>query len=341
MASPRAADDASIRWHDGVHIRGTPIWCDALRARDVCFVSSAHTVPNSKHGQLLATAETLALLGEAPGNTRLAVPYGRPFSLGKVRLELVRSGHGLGSAGLLADVDGRRVLYAGAINLRGGGLGGVADIRLCDTLVLAACYGVPLYRIPPVDQIVARVADFALEVTKSGGTAVLLVTSPSKAVDVVSRLADLISSGNRPALSFFGHRRIYDAAVRLRRSLPMLPRIRRYIGRPLAGHVLLWPVNRRDAMPDNLSTASQLALISGLAMDRDAVARLDVAAAFAWSNQAGYDELISYIDQCGARQVFLTHCQADTLATAVASADRNAYILGPPMQMNLFDNWPR
>ena len=214
-------DSPPVSWRDGIHIHGTAIWCDALRARDVCFVSCAHAVPSSRHGQLVATAETLTLLGEAPGDTRLAVTYGRPFNLGAHRLELIRSGHGLGSAGLLVDVGGHRVLYAGAVNPRGGGLGGVADIRPCDTMVLAASYGAPDYRFPPLDTVIERVAAFAVDTTASRGTAVLLVSSPSKALDVASRLADAIpgclagsgSAGHRSQLSFFGHRRIYDAAT--------------------------------------------------------------------------------------------------------------------------------
>ena len=30
-----------VVWRDGVHVVGTPIWCDARRARELCFVSRA------------------------------------------------------------------------------------------------------------------------------------------------------------------------------------------------------------------------------------------------------------------------------------------------------------
>jgi hypothetical protein len=94
-AQPAPATEPVV-WRDGVHVAGTPIWCDARRARDLCFVSAADRVGRAGHGQLIATAATLAQLGAAPG-PHLAVPYRRPFTLGTLRLELMPSGHALGA----------------------------------------------------------------------------------------------------------------------------------------------------------------------------------------------------------------------------------------------------
>ena len=108
----RPAADASVTWRDGVHLTDTPIWCDARRRRDVCFVSSADRIGRAGHGQLIGTATTLALIG-AQGDGHLAVPLRRRFTLGTLRLELVPSGRGLGAAALLVDNAGHTVLYAG------------------------------------------------------------------------------------------------------------------------------------------------------------------------------------------------------------------------------------
>lgn len=370
-------DNRPVTWRDGIHLQGTPIWCDARRARDVCFVSCAHAAGASRHGQLIATAPTLALLGADPHGTQLAVPYGRPFTLGTVRLELLRSGHTLGSASLVADVGGQRVLYAGAIDPRGNGLGEAADLRACDALVLAATYGHPRYRFPPADQIKAAVAGFVDEVMAAGGVAALLVSSPSKALDVACWLAA------RGAIPLYGHRSVCAAVRRLRETHPTLPRVRRWSpsssdvsaagdpsggqgamrdeadaapdpapdpvldlatgpaadpaagGRAHGGAVLLWPARQRHAL-DALPAGSRTALVSGRALDPEQVAALNVDAAYAWSNQADHDGLIAYIDSCGARDVFLTHRHAETLAAALDRESRRVRALGPPLQMPLF-----
>src|SRR4051812_1616684 len=99
---PRPAVASCVSWRDGVHLAGTAIWCDARRTRAVCFASSADARERPGHGQLIATAETLALLG-ASGGAHLAVPWRRPFTLGTVRLELAPSGHGRGGAALAVE----------------------------------------------------------------------------------------------------------------------------------------------------------------------------------------------------------------------------------------------
>jgi putative mRNA 3-end processing factor len=348
MAGARRHDALLITWRDGIHIHGTPIWCDARRARDVCFVSCAHAISSARHGQLIATAPTLALLDAQAYGSQLSVPYGRPFSLGTVRLELIRSGHGLGSASLVADVGDRRVLYAGAVNLRGGGLGGAADIRQCDTLAAFASYGDPRFRFPALDEVIPRVMDFVKEVTCAGGVAVLLVSSASKAMDVASRLGDLLAgpsglsglSGSAVSTSaqpaFFAHRGYADAAQRLRPAHPTLSRLRRWPGKPPGGHVLLWPVERRDALPGPLPASSRVALVSGDALDPEILAALAVDTAFPWSNQADCEELVHYIDTSGATHVFLTGRFAEPLARRLDGPRRLVHALGPPRQMDLF-----
>jgi hypothetical protein len=323
-----------VTWRDGVHIQGTSLWCDATRARDVCFVSTAHSVESARHGQLIATAETLAMLSRRDKRqqpiSQLSVPYARPFTLGTTRIELLRSGHCIGGASMVVDVDGQRVLYAGMVDPRPGGLGGAADMRACDTLVIDATYGDRRFRFPPVDEVAAEVSGLVAEVTGAGGVAVLLVTSACKGLDVAARLGDHVTLSS--------HRMIHHAAQHLRATGVELPRIRRFSGkRAQSGRVLLWPANRRDALDSvELPIGSQIALLSGRALDADATAEVRADAAFAWSNCAGFDELLQYLESSGASRVFLTSRFAEPLAAALDSEQRSARPLGPPRQMSLF-----
>lgn len=338
------AEYLPVTWRDGIHLSHTPIWCDAVRTRDVCFLSSAHAIARSRHGQLIATAPTLALFGESNAGAHLAVPYGRPFTLGTVRLELIRSGHGLGGASLLADIAGYRVLYSNAVSLRGGGLGGQAEVRACDALVVGAYYGDARFRFPAVADVLAEVLTWTRETTSQGSAAVLLVSSPSKALDVLVRLADAFATsapgaaGDAPR--FFGHRAFCDAAQAVRPSHPGLPRLRRADvrgdARALAGHVLLWPMGKRASLPESLPAHSRVALLSGAALDPEVVAAVGADVAYPWSDRADYQELLQYIDACAAERVFLTHRFAEPLAAALGRPGRMFHALGPPRQIELF-----
>jgi Cft2 family RNA processing exonuclease len=331
-------EDPPVTWRDGIHLSHTPIWCDALRARDICFLSNAHALARSRHGQLIATAATLELYGESATGAHLAVPYGRPFTLGTVRLELIRSGHGLGGASLLAEVAGYRVLYSNSISLRGGGLGGQAEVRACDALVVGAHYGDARFRFPAVEEVLAQVLAWTRETMARGGAAVLLMSSPSKALDVLMRLADAFAVAAPGVMgpSFFAHRAFCDAAQAVRASHPNLPRLRRATGRALAGRILFWPMGKRENLPEPLPEHSRVALLSGAALDPDVVAAVNPDVAYPWSDRADYQELVQYIDACAAERVFLTHRFADPLAAALERPGRAFQALGPPRQIELF-----
>jgi len=118
----------------GVRIAGTVIACDAAIGSELVFLSHApafgvharRALPQLRgvRRQLLATELTLALLGPAGARLKahaLPAGYGRPFSLGDLRLEMFPSGFIPGAASLLCEHDGRRIVYAGAIGAWGAG----------------------------------------------------------------------------------------------------------------------------------------------------------------------------------------------------------------------------
>ncbi len=333
-SKPRATPtpvDQPVVWRDGVHVAGTAIWCDARRARELCFVSRADRVAGSRHGQLIATSESFALMGRkgrgAGSDSELAVPLGRPFSLGTLRLELFRSGSALGAAALAVDTGERRVVYAGAIHPRGGGLGGAGEQRACDVLVVSAHHGLPHFRFPPLDDALAEIA----QACRGGsGAAVLLVPGWLEGLDLASAL-ERAGVGEVVA-----HRSIHHAAQRLRAAGQGAIAVRRAGARVRAGQVLLWPLARRGALATALPAGSRLLLVSGDAVDAAAVARARADAGVAWSTEADHAALCRYIDETRARAVYLLGRHADALARQLDRPARAARPLAAPQQMSLF-----
>jgi hypothetical protein len=328
-----------VVWRSGVHIGGTPIWCDARRARELCFVSRADRVPASQHGQIIATAETLALLsrqGRRPdAASELAVPPGRPFSLGTLRLELFRSGTAVGAASLSVDLGDRRVVYAGSVNPQGGGLGGVADQRPCTVLVLDAHYGDARFRFPPVDDAVAETDALCKRVCSAGGALVLLVTSALKGLDVAHRLD---GAGARSGCELLAHRSIHHLAQKLRGAGSDAPPVRRFAAsRVQPGQMLLWPAARRPQLERvGLPGGSEVALVSGAAVDLEALRRARASHGIAWSSQADHPALCRYVEDSGAGSIHLVGRFAEKMAAELVGRGLSARPLGPPVQMSLF-----
>jgi hypothetical protein len=304
----------AVAWRDGVHVLGTSIWCDARRARAVCFVSAADRTTRAGHGQLIATAPTLALL--AARDQELRAPLHRPFTLGTTRLTLLPTGYGPGAAALHVDVGTHRVLYAGAIDPRR------ADLIPCDTLVIAAPYG-DRHHVFAVDGE-ARLLALCQEAKASRSVAVVLVSNPLRGLVVAERLA-------AAGFALAGHRAIVDASARLTAGGQAAPVVRRSVARADA---LVWLIRDRARVEAALGgRAAKLFLASGLACDRELVRTLAVDAAVAWSGAADRDGLLGFIGHSGAAAVAVTGPCAATIAAAVGPRAR---VLGPPQQMALF-----
>jgi putative mRNA 3-end processing factor len=285
-------------WRDGVHITGTPIWCDARRRRDVCFVSSADRLAHADHGQLVATPITLALLGAGPGH--LAVPLRRPFTLGTLRLELLPSGRTLGAAALHVALGTRGVLYAGAIRTIGSDE--PAEVRESDAVIVAAFVDRAL---KPRDEIAGELVKWLTARLEQRPTVV--VDSATDGLEVAARLqlAKLPVAGSRGVRA--------AAAIAAAPELPA-PRKR-------APHVLVAVASEKTVAPR--------ALVSVRALE----AQPGFDARFAWPFTADKKQLLAWIDHTNARSVFVTGPKAEQIAAAVGE---RAKVLGPPHQMSLF-----
>ncbi len=287
----------------------------------MCFASRADAIPNARHGQLIASAETLALLSR-PGDRPVAAltpPYGRPFTLGPHRLELFRSGSALGAAQLAVDVGGHRIVYAGAVHPK------TAEVRPCDTLIIDAEYGHPHYAFPDPAEVAKEVAAFCADVTQSGGVAVLLFRRTCKVFDLMRAVAG-------PHL---GHRSLVEPVRRVS-SLTGLPPLRRATARPTPGHVLHWPVTARAALSGlTLPANSRIALVSGRALDPDFVRAIAADVAFPWSDRMGHEPLLGYVRASGAHRVFAVGRGAAALLQELPGTC-DAKELAPPQQMALF-----
>ncbi len=99
---------------DGLHLGDTILWLDSNQNGDLSFLSSAACERPSGGPQVIATEETIRLLHSSKQHrpNALICQYNRPFSIGRLRMELLPSGSMLGGASLFLETDSGRVLYA-------------------------------------------------------------------------------------------------------------------------------------------------------------------------------------------------------------------------------------
>ena len=307
-----------MTWRDGVHLTGTPIWCDARRRRDICFVSSADRLGRAGHGQLIGTPLTLALLA-AKGDGHLAVPVRQRFTLGTLRLELIPSGRGLGAAALHVDLGGRTTLYAGAVRTSRGGAGDAAEVRACDAIVVHATFGEPHHVFPKLVDAIAETCAWAAAELAADRRPVLFCDT---AVDGLEIAIELAARGIEIAAA----RPIRDAALRVN-GRAQLPPISTPGNPPRA---VVWLDSDHGGLSKALAGKRfSTALVSGRAIE----GATGYDAGFAWANAADRKQLLAWIDSAGAREVFVTGPCADAIVDALGGRAR---VVGPPRQMALF-----
>lgn len=340
-----------------MHLTGTPIWCDARRRRDICFLSSADRLARAGHGQLIGTSLTLALLG-ARDQGHLAVPLRQRFTLGTVRLELIPSGRGFGAAALHADIAGRTVLYAGQIRTSAGGVGDAAEVRASDAVVVAAPYGVPSDKFPPLARAIASTVEWTRAQLAAGRRPALMVDSLLDGLEVASRLAaegiavaggrGLREAAQRIADLVPGPQRV-DGAIEIGSSMRpratgSSPNIPPSPG-PTSGippipapgkepRAIVWLDADRAGLARALGDRVQgAALVSARVSARVRTGATGYTTGFAWAAAADRAQLLGWIEATGARDVFVTGGCAEAI---VAALGPRARVIGPPHQMPLF-----
>ena len=117
-----------------------------------------HARPGNEH--VLATRETIAIMrqryGELAGGTLQPAGYGELVGLGGVSLRLVPAGHVLGSAQLVIEYKGSRVVVSGDYKRRLDPTCPPFEPQRCDLFITEATFGLPVFRHPPDRQEIGK-----------------------------------------------------------------------------------------------------------------------------------------------------------------------------------------
>lgn len=151
-----------IREKDGIHIEsGEKFVADSRKtAGDTNIVSHAHMDHVHRGDAKVVASELTAKLASA----RLDKEIGTETH---EKVELLNSGHILGSSSALIEADSEKILYTGDVSLQDRAyIEGFKPVE-ADKLIIESTYGIPAYRLPEQREVEKQIIDWVQDTEKT------------------------------------------------------------------------------------------------------------------------------------------------------------------------------
>jgi len=314
----------------GLFLTSAQLGVDVRRRLPRSFVSHAHMDHVARHELALATPATARLYRHrlGPRYRVLETRYREPIEFGGLRLTAFPAGHCLGSAMLLAEDGERSLLYTGDFKLGASATAAAAELPHADILIMESTFGLPRYRLPPRDEVIANLLTTVDAALAAGKTPVIHAYPLGKSQEV-TRLITAHGVPVRQHPDIYAISRIYEECG------VELGDVGVYSGQRLAGQAIVTlPRGMNGFRLAGLGSTVSIAA-TGWAMDDGTRYRWGVDHALPLSDHADYDQLIEAVRRVAPREVYCTHGPHE-FVDHLRDLGFNAHPLHPPPQRRLF-----
>jgi putative mRNA 3-end processing factor len=265
------------------------------------------------HGSVLATPETIGLMktryGTGAARHWQAAAYGETIRFGDVGVTLYPAGHILGSAQVLVEGGGRRVVVSGDYKRSGDGTCASFTPISCDIFVTEATFGLPVFQHPDPQSEIEKLLRS-------------LRTFPER-----SHLVAAYPLGKSQRVISLARRAGYDAPIYLHGAMIALCDFYEQNGVKLGGlrHatgpardtlkgclVIAPPSTLKEPWSRRLSDPV-LGMASGWMTVKQRVRQFGIELPLVISDHADWNELCQTIRETGAGEIWVTHGREEAL----------------------------
>ena len=285
----------------GLKLTKADLAIDFTRRQPRAFISHAHADHMARHELAFCTHETARLyhlrLGKRPVHE---LPLRQTIEWAGLKLTAYPAGHCLGSAMLLAEEDGQRLLYTGDFKLGERATAEPAELPLADILVIESTFGDPAYRFAPRGQMIGQLLDVVSGIFARGATPVVQAYALGKAQEVTRILT---SHG----IGVLQHPQVFAVSEVYRACGVDLGDCRLYGREPFPKHVVVVPPRTHRAAAIAGLRRYETIAVTGWAAHARSPARMGVDHAVPLSDHPDFDELLEAIERTAPRVVYCTH----------------------------------
>jgi putative mRNA 3-end processing factor len=297
---------------EGIYVRPADAWIDPSQPKPRAMVTHGHSDhARGGHEAVLATPETLAIMecryGPQAGAQRAA--YDEVVRVGDVNVNFVPAGHVLGSAQIVLEYKGEKVVVSGDYKRRPDPTCQCFVPVPCDIFITEATFGLPVFRHPEtgseIDRLLHRLHADESRCVLVGAYAL------GKAQRVICELRE---RGHHAPIYFHGAiERLNQLYESFGVNLGELRHAGSATKQEMAGHVVIAPpgaLNDRWSrrLPDPVT-----AMASGWMGIRQRARQRNVELPLVISDHADWDELTMTIRELEPSEVWITHGREEAL----------------------------
>lgn len=255
-----------------------------------------------------------------------ALEFNAPTSFDSLQITLFPAGHIFGSAQLLAQSDSGSLLYTGDFKLRPSLSSEPIQWCQADTLIMETTFGLPKFRFPPTEQVLAQVIGFCNEALEENAVPVLFGYSLGKSQEILCAL-------QKAGLSAMLHSAVHQITKVYQQLRPDFPDFERFDPKNLSGKVLIAPPSAIRSHWLRQIRNRRTAFLSGWAIEKGARFRYQSDAVFPLSDHADYDDLLRYVELVGPKRVLTLHGFASAFANDLRQRGIEAWALSQENQL--------
>jgi putative mRNA 3-end processing factor len=309
----------------GIFVKPGNAWIDPSTPQPLALVTHGHSDhAYAGHGRVHATPETLAIMKLRHGAVQgAAMTYGEVIDLNGVAVSFHPAGHVLGSAQILMEYRGERVVVTGDYKRAPDPTTPLFEPIPCDVLVTEATFALPVFTHPPIKEEVAKLLTIRAE---NPARAVLVgAYALGKAQRVI---AELRKAG-------------YEAPVYLHGAMEKMCALYEDHGIPLgdlraattgpemdfAGAIVICPPSALHDRWTRRFPEPILAMASGWMRIRQRARQKQVDLPLIISDHADWNELTATLEQVNPTETWVTHGRADALVHWCAQRQMKARAL--------------